>query len=178
MSGGNKFSPFRCRLARKPWIRRAEVVFYRCGECGRLFHEFIPETPFAREKPVTGERLSPSCCGRVMGRIMPAPARQDLSYGIFGGFNANGVRADWTGETPEWILLQTYTGASLKQLPGNKKPPVVFPLGDEDAYVYCDRDVCEKCLYRCKKSCRLFFGFQDGSIQELPLDEISEYFRR
>lgn len=177
MNGRNIFGPFRCRLSRKPWIRRAEVVFYRCEECGRLYHEFIPEKPFARERVVPGERRPPSCCGRGMDRIIPAMRSPHLSYGIFGGFNANGIRADWEGETPEWILLQTYTGAILKQLPPGKKPPVVFPLGDEDAYVYCDRPVCEKCLYCCKKGCKLFFGFANGSIIELPLDEIDEYFK-
>lgn len=168
----------RCKLPRKPWIQHAEIKFYRCSQCGRVFHEFVPEFPYPPYDKGQGCEALPVCCGKEMERLVPLDAPDKLQYEIFGGFNSNAIRAIWSGQAPQWILLQTYTGACLKQLPPAKKPPVLFPLADEDAYVYCDRDVCAKCLYCCKKSCSLFYYYGETELYKLPLDQISSYFKR
>lgn len=171
---GHEFGPLRCKLPRKPWLKHAAALFYHCARCGRVLHEYIPECP--RQEPPSSS--PPLCCGAPMTPLAAARPRADLRYDITGGFNNNAIRAVWEGTPPLWILLQTYTGVYFKQLPPQKKPPVVFPLSDEDAYAYCDRDVCEKCLYCCKKGCILYFHFAEDSLYALPLDQISEYFRR
>lgn len=178
MMSAEQSSLLRCKLPRKPWIKRAEARFYRCAHCGRIFHEFVPEFPYPPYDDGQGCKALPYCCGEAMQPLCPMPAREDLEYDIFGGFNNNAIRALWTGAPPQWILLQTYTGACLKQLPPAKKPPVLFPLADEDAYVYCDRDQCAKCLYCCKKSCALFYYFGSQEFYILPLDQVSKYFKR
>ena len=170
----NEFGPLRCKLPRKPWLKRAEVRFYHCPRCGRVLHEYIPEHP-RQETPAPS---LPLCCAGSMTPLAARPPRADLRYDITGGFNNNAVKAVWDGVSPLWILLQTYTGIYLKHIPPEKRPPVVFPLADEDAYAYCDRDVCEKCLYCCKKGCILYFYFGEEKLCALPLDQISEYFRR
>ena len=104
-----------------------------------------------------------------------------LSYDLVGGFNSNAVKVRWTHNAvlrPRWMALQTYTGVYCKQVPAPKLPPVVFPLADEDAYTYCDRDVCEKCLYCCKKGCAIYAVLEDGRALFLPLNEVSAYFQR
>lgn len=168
----------RCKLPRKPWIKRAEARFFRCTQCGRIFHEFVPEFPYPPYDKGQDCKVLPSCCAHEMTPLEPMPAGDELQYEIFGGFNNNAIRAIWLGQTPQWILLQTYTGASLKQIPPAKKSPALFPLADEDAYVYCDREQCVKCLYCCKKSCSLFYYFGSDLLFKLPLDQVSQYFRR
>lgn len=173
--GNNAFVAFRCRLSRKPWLKNAHVKFYWDRKSDRIFYDFIAETA---EPDACGESQPLICAGDPLVLLEPRPAAEGMAYDIFGGFDHNAVKAEWTGNAPRWILLKTYTGASLKQLPRTKKSPVIFPLADEDAYVYCDRDVCEKCLYCCKKGCVLYYYFGNGELRALPLDQVSEYFRR
>lgn len=173
--GNNAFVAFRCRLSRKPWLKNAHVKFYWDRKSDRIFYDFIAETA---EPDACGESQPLICAGDTLVLLEPRPAAEGMAYDIFGGFDHNAVKAEWTGNAPRWILLKTYTGASLKQLPRTKKSPVIFPLADEDAYVYCDRDVCEKCLYCCKKGCVLYYYFGNGELRALPLDQVSEYFRR
>ena len=42
----------------------------------------------------------------------------------------------------QWIALKTFTGSQLKYVLPKKRSPLLFALADEDAYVYCDKDVC------------------------------------
>lgn len=119
---------------------------------------------------------APLCCGQPMEALAAKPAPPGFGYEVAGGFNNNAVLASWPADPPAWILLQTFTGACLKLLPPGKKKPVVFPLADEDAYAYCGRLQCRKCLYNCKKGCVLYFYMGDRSLYFLPLDEIDEYF--
>lgn len=112
-----------------------------------------------------------------VGEIVP---ELEVDYDIVGGFNDNAVKVYWNATAvsrPVWIALQTYTGVYLKHVPPAKMPPLTFPLSDEDAYTYCDRSVCEKCLYCCKKGCVLYLYMGERTLAALPLDKIAAYFR-
>ncbi|WP_308620796.1 hypothetical protein [uncultured Desulfovibrio sp.] len=173
MDDATSFGPLRCKLPRKPWPDAAALRFHTCGVCGRLLYEFsTPDADGTATAP-------PRCCGRAMNALTPVrPKGERLRYDIVGGFNNNAVLAHWQGPPPRWIALRTYTGFYLKQVPETKASPLAFPLSDEDAYAYCDRKLCRKCLYRCKKGCVLYYCFGNDEVLECPLDQTSPYFHR
>jgi len=125
------------------------------------------------------------CCGMPMELLKPN-RQEDVSpdievdYKIVGGFNQNAVQVFWKtkelADKPEWILLKTFTGSYLKYLTAKKLPPVVFPLADEDAYVYCDNAICKRCVFRCKRGCVVYLYFKSKGLLEIPLDRITDYF--
>ena len=176
------FSPLRCKLPRKPWIKHAALQFWHCENCARLLHEYLSEDQGA----ALGAKAStaPVCCGQTMQQILPqsvqgAANQLDIDYEIVGGFNNNAVKVRWnqaTATPPLWIALQTYTGVYLKHVSPKKLPPLVFPLADEDAYAYCDKDTCEQCLYCCKKGCAIYVYTGGSNIITLNMDKISQYF--
>lgn len=108
------------------------------------------------------------------------PKGAALSYRIVGGYNANAVEVHWelppnaagpTGEPLQlhWVMLRTFTGLQVKYpLPG-KRPPLVFALADEDAYVYCDEPVCRECTFRCKQGFTLYAAIGGLGIVRVPL---------
>lgn len=118
----------------------------------------------------------------ALSLLEPSALPQDatLSYRIVGGYNANAVEVHWelpasaTGPTGEplqliWVMLRTFTGLQVKYpLPG-KRPPLVFALADEDAYVYCDEPVCRECTFRCKQGFALYAAISGLGIVRMPL---------
>jgi hypothetical protein len=104
----------------------------------------------------------------------------DVDYKIVGGFNQNAVQVFWTTklpeDKPEWILLKTFTGSYVRYLTAKKIAPMVFPLADEDAYVYCDNAECRRCVFRCKRGFVLYVYFKSKGLLEIPLDRIADYF--
>lgn len=176
------FSPLRCKLPRKPWIKHAVLHFWHCKNCARLLHEYLSEDHSA--VTCTAPSPAPECCGHPMQLLQPQPVQGatnllNLDYEIVGGFNNNAIRVRWNTATdtpPLWIALQTYTGVYLKHISPTKLPPVVFPLADEDAYAYCDKDVCEQCLYCCKKGCTIYAYTGEHIMITLTMDKISQYF--
>lgn len=163
---GGFVNPLRCKVSRRPGKLLAELHFFLCPSCGRLLWELGPA------------EQSPSCCGRGLEELCPLPAPPRYSYEIRGGFDNNAVLLFWEGEPPRWAGLQTFTGFYAKIAGEGKKAPLVFPLADEDAYVYCGRQQCAKCLYACKKGCALYISEGGGRLFILSLDEIAEYFRK
>jgi len=126
-----------------------------------------------------------SCCALAMERLKPLqleelPPGIQLDYKIVGGFNQSAVQVSWETtlpeDRPEWMLLKTFTGGYLKYLPLKKRPPLVFPLSDEDAYVYCDTRICKECLFRCKRGFVLFVYISSRGLWEIPLERMSDYF--
>ena len=83
-----------------------------------------------------------------------------LSYDVVGGFDANALRGFWkvreAGCEPRWFALKAFTGMQLKYVLPGKRAPIVFALGDEDAYAYCDEDPCVGCTFRCKRGFELY----------------------
>lgn len=103
-----------------------------------------------------------------------------VDYKIVGGFNHSAVQVFWETSqpenNPEWILLKTFTGGYMKYLTPKKRPPMVFPLSDEDAYVYCDTSICKECLFRCKRGFILYVYIKTRGLLEVPLEKMSDYF--
>lgn len=170
----NEFGPLRSRASRKPWPQCPDVVIYRCSRCGRLIQGLGHGTRDAALE----------CCRGVMERLEPLGMEVlpelDLRYAIVGGFNHSAVQFFWNAdrpeERPEWVLLKTFTGGYLKYISSDKRPPLVFPLSDEDAYVYCDTSTCKECLFRCKRGFILYAYVASVGLVQIPLEKMSEYF--
>jgi hypothetical protein len=169
------FGPLRSRAGRKPWPQCPDVAFYHCIYCDTVYERLgFPKT-----------RLQPVCCGEPTESLTPfmgmdLPGDIQVDYKIVGGFNQSAVQFFWDvaneKDIPEWVLLKTFTGGYIKYLPEGKRPPLVFPLSDEDAYVYCDRQICEECLFRCKRGFVLYVYFKTLGILEFPLEKMADYF--
>lgn len=171
-----EFGPLRSRAARKPWPECPEIVIYRCSHCGRLYQGLSYDTP----------AQAPACCDASMERLKPLHL-MDLSpeinvdYKIVGGFNQSAVQVFWEMEQPEdkpeWVLLKTFTGGYLKYVTARKRPPLVFPLADEDAYVYCDRSMCQECVFRCKRGFIIYLYIKNKGLLAVPVEKLAGYFK-
>ena len=177
------YSPLRSKLPRKPWIKHAVLQFWHCDSCERLLHEYLDEDCTAEQRELAAS--PPACCGHPMQPLLPLQSKDSadnpaLDYEIVGGLNNNAVKVHWNSAArpPRWIALQTYTGVYLKHISPTKFPPAVFPLSDEDAYAYCDKDVCEQCLYCCKKGCIIYAYTGGSTINFINMDKISHYFMK
>lgn len=171
-----EFGPLRSREGRKPWPQCPDIMIYRCRHCTGLYQKLGYDPPVQL----------PVCCGAPMERLQPLNPREALSapavdYKIVGGFNQSAVQVFWETKQPEckpeWILLKTFTGGYIKYITLQKRPPAVFPLSDEDAYVYCDRSICEECLFRCKRGFIIYMYSKTWGLLELPLEKMSAYFQ-
>ncbi|MBM4761271.1 hypothetical protein [Bacillus sp. B15-48] len=168
-----EFSPLRSKLPRKPWPHCPDVVIFRCLKCGHVYQALDSDSS-SRE---------PTCCSLTMERIEPQPeetAASLLDYKIVGGYNQSAVQVYWRTkkpeDTPQWILLKTYTGGYIKYLTDKKIPPLVFPLADEDAYVYCDEDPCLQCVFRCKRGFIIYAYSKTKGLFQMPLDKMSAQY--
>jgi superoxide reductase len=151
----------RCTISHRPPFRTVPPIFFRCSVCGAVTVVNVP--------PDTGRKLPElRCCGV---RQQPLEVCQDLQllgehkldYVVFGGFERNAIRVRVDGGTHpmddahkiEWMYLRTYQGGQLKYLPTNGRSIASFSFADEDAYVYCDREICrmgrEHCQFECKR---------------------------
>jgi hypothetical protein len=104
----------------------------------------------------------------------------NVDYRIVGGFNQSAVQVFWEmklpEDKPEWVLLKTFTGSYIKYVTSGKRPPMVFPLSDEDAYVYCDRSTCQECVFRCKRGFIIYLYSKTRGLLEVPLEKMADYF--
>jgi hypothetical protein len=166
------FSPLRSKAARKPWPECPDIVIYRCRHCNRMYQGLAYDRP----------DQEPACCEIPMERLKPKHLEEvftviNVEYRIVGGHNQNAVQVYWETKqpeiNPEWILLKTFTGGYLKYIPSKKQAPAVFPLSDEDAYVYCDEDPCLQCVFRCKRGFLIYAFFREIGLLEVPLDKMS-----
>jgi hypothetical protein len=171
-----QFGPRRSKAARKPWPECPDIVIYRCSHCDGLYQGLGYEAPM----------LGPTCCGVSMERLEPrdpadSPSAIAVDYKIVGGFNQSAVQVFWKTATParkpEWVLLKTFTGSSIKYVTMKKSSPVVFALADEDAYVYCGRHVCQRCSFRCKMGFVAYIFFKDEGLFEMPLEKMAAFFQ-
>ena len=166
MSEVNRVGPCRYLAASKPLMDRAPVSFFRCHVCGAVLRGTLSE----------GKDCELFCCGEKAERLVGLPAEElpqgtDLSYDIVGGLNENCVRVFWTGKSPDWLYLETFTGGQHRSI--KKRPPAVFALAGEDAYAYCDKNPCEKCSFRCKNGFVLYAYFEGLGLYSLPLNQIA-----
>ncbi len=166
----SKISPTRTKATWKPGISDDSVPFFRCASCGSIVAGIdgpndVQLSGLVRRPdatlPYASNSFLPSCCGQPMEPLTDATrnaeGRFSLSYEVVGGFEMNALRASWQGEkAPRWIALKTFTGLQLKYVLPGKKSPLVFALGDEDAYAYCDEDPCIACTFHCKRGFELY----------------------
>ena len=96
-----------------------------------------------------------------------------LDYDIVGGLDQNCVRIFFSGEKPKLLLLDTFSGFTIKRLNEKSRSPVIFPLAGEDAYAYCDKDPCEMCSFRCKNGFELYAYYEKPGLFVLPLNRIA-----
>ncbi len=170
-----EFSPLRSKASRKPWPECPDIIINRCNHCGRLFQVMGFDTPV----------IGPICCGEPMETLKPMQLEDvrpeiDVDYKIVGGHNQNAVQVFWNTKQPEdhpeWFLLKTFTGGYIKYVTSKKQPPIVFPLADEDAYVYCDENPCLQCVFRCKRGFIIYTYIKSRGLLEVPLDKMSAQY--
>lgn len=104
------------------------------------------------------------------------PEKMELDYQINGGFNNNCIIVTWddTAEHPlEWVLMKTFTGSQMKYALPKKRNRMVFALADEDAFVYCNKEPCVECGFRCKNGFVLYASFNGLGIVRKPVERIS-----
>ncbi|MGJ7920041.1 hypothetical protein [Neobacillus sp. LXY-4] len=167
-----EFGPLRSRASRKPWPECPDIVIYSCYHCNRLYQGLAYEVP--QQEPV--------CCDVSMERLKPLSLDEvlpeiNVDYQIVGGHNQNAVQVFWEttlpSDNPEWVLLKTFSGGYMKYVTSKKRPPMVFPLADEDAYVYCDESPCLQCVFRCKRGFIIYVYIKSRGLIMVPLEKMS-----
>lgn len=170
------FSPFRSPVTFKPQAQCPEVDIYVCPECGRSYQALGYD-----------RHAAPECCGKPAQHLAPVseenfPEGFGVSYRIVGGLDYDAVKISWRcpeGSTPDWVLLKTFTGSYIRYLVPGKKAPMTFALADEDAYVYCDKKICERCTFRCKLGFVVYVCFSkpERLLLEMPMDKVAPRFK-
>lgn len=151
-----------CMISHPPVYRTEEPVFYRCPVCGSVEVKVQPMASKAQKPDETG-----CCCGQPLVKLIATPANDapehEMKFCIFGGFANNTIRVEVkNGGHPmnethhiEWIYLRTYQGGQMKYLPPGTESATLFAMANEDAYAFCDREIChmgwEHCLFQCKR---------------------------
>ena len=155
--------PTDCTSSRRPLYQTEEPVFCRCPVCGMVQ---------VRNRPVgalaVGAEEMGQCCGRRLERLVPQEAGtggadHEMQFCVFGGSSHNVIRIEVDGgrhpmtedHRIEWIYLRTFQGGQMKYLPLRSGAATLFSMANEDAFVFCDREVCrmgwEHCLFQCKR---------------------------
>ena len=169
-----EISPTRTHATWKPGVIEDPIPFYSCSESSAVFVGIDggngPRFEGDGRRPVIELPYAPApdpatACGGSFERLATADAssqadRIELSYDVVGGFDSNALRVFWDvreeGCEPRWFALKTFTGMQVKYTLPGKRAPIVFALGDEDAYAYCDEDPCIGCTFRCKRGFELY----------------------
>ncbi len=171
----NTFSPFRSTVTYKPQSACPGVTLFACPVCHRAYQAVGPEP-----------HLPPVCCGREMPQLQALaenamPEGYRIHYTIVGGLDYDAVKVFWHSPgniKPAWIILKTFTGSYIRYLTPQKKAPATFALADEDAYVYCNKPVCQRCTFRCKLGFAIYIFFAEpGLLLEMTLDKVAPRFK-
>ena len=155
-------SPTRTRATWKPGVSDEPLPFYGCAGCSAAFigidggegprlsgggRRPTIELPYGI-LPLSENYGGCAACGGFLERLPAASAADcadsiELSYDVVGGFDANALRVFWkvreAGCEPRWFALKAFTGMQLKYVLPGKRAPIVFALGDEDAYAYVEK---------------------------------------
>lgn len=155
----------RMRNSTQPAFRTAEPQFFICPDCQCLF---IQSRPVSHHSQI-------ACCGNPLTALIPENlsasrsikehlnASHQPKITISGGFSANVATVEvgegkhpMTGDHAiRWIYLHTFMGGQIKYLKPEEPPSATFSLSGDDAFVYCDRNICKMgnahCLFNCKR---------------------------
>ena len=154
----------RCLISHRPDFMTDEPLFYRCPECGGII--IANSVRHNHENP--DKYPDVFCCGKP---LLPLEVCTDqeildshsMKFVIFGGYERNSVRIEVDGgfhpmnqdHRIEWIYMRTFQGGQLKILAPGSRSFANFSFADNDAFVYCDRDICrmgrEHCQFLCKR---------------------------
>lgn len=171
-----EYSPFRSTVTFKPRLACPSVDVYVCPTCKRQYQALGPD-----------DHMAPTCCGEPAIHLPPVPENEapegyGIVYSIVGGLNYDAVKISWHCPEeiiPAWVLLKTYTGTYVRYLTPGKRPPFIFALADEDAYVYCDKPVCVRCTFRCKLGFAAYVCFLEPEplLLEVQMNKVSAKFK-
>lgn len=155
----DKISITRFNTGKKPAVISPDPIFFKCKKCGATII-FLKEN----KSPDSCQ-----CCGTAMIRLNPeteGPGSETHlpDYSIIGGYDNNVIKVSIGKKLHpmeeehfiEWIYLRTFTGGQIKYVNNKKQAEVIFALANEDAYVYCDEDLCQGCTFRCKRGFEIY----------------------
>lgn len=200
--GSLTFSPTRSHARRKPRMMRKRLAFYRQADSSIFLDMDLDRTSNAdsirssglhdlvRESGQDVQTSDGDVPGVVQSlskasedlyeEVSALPLDQDhqFSYAIVGGFNSNAITVevgdiDRDQHDLDWIALLTFTGCQITYLRPDKSG-YVFALADDDAYVYCDKDPCEECVFKCKNGFVLYLHCAQHGVFSLPLSPRSK----
>lgn len=188
-------SPTRTKATWKPRVDDTDPAFFAEGDATLLLLDTGRDASFREpgRAPVAELPYQPLEGTGLTGDTGPGALRElpllsadelpeglEFGYRIVGGYDANAVQVRWRVPADlagkdgapvalRWAALKTFTGLQVKYPLPNKRPPLVFALADEDAYVYCDEPVCKECTFRCKQGLVLYGAFAGVGIVRVPL---------
>ncbi len=184
-----EYSATRTRATWKPRVTDEDLPLYHCSSCDTYVLGISGDKP--AEYTGTGRSLiaqppflsvhNPSCCGQEMQKAdfissSDLAGSIDFSYEFKGGFNNNCLVFKWeygNSKNPvQWVALKTFTGLQLKYVYPKKRSPLIFAFADEDAFCYCDKSPCEKCVFRCKHGFTIYALVQGFGVVRIPLDDM------
>ena len=194
-------SPTRTKATWKPRVDESDPVFLTEGAATLLLLDTglgpslrepgrapIMELPY---QPLEGTGLPTDNAQEALPFLSAdeLPEGVKFTYKIVGGYNNNAVQVRWhiapdcidpSGQPValRWAALKTFTGLQVKYPTVGKRPPLVFALADEDAYVYCDEPVCKECTFRCKQGLVVYGCFDGLGIVRIPLSPNSDETER
>lgn len=152
-----------CMMSRLPPYRTEEPLFFHCPSCGMVQ---VRLRPFGAPSSAPGD--AGSCCGQTLEQLgicddAELASEHQMDFCVFGGPAHNSIRIEVVeGVHPmeeehciEWIFLRTFQGGQMKYLPPKKASAAIFSMAEEDAFMFCGREVCrmgwEHCAFQCKR---------------------------
>jgi hypothetical protein len=187
--GAKEFSITRTRASFKPRVSEEDIPFFNdeagnilVGLSGDAGVELTDRPPIeCRHLPYANLNAGESGAGAgcAQAKLLTEadlPEKMELDYQINGGFNNNCIIVTWD-DTPEhkleWVLMKTFTGTQMKYALPKKRNRMVFALADEDAFVYCNKEPCVECGFRCKNGFVLYASFKGLGVVRKPVERIS-----
>lgn len=165
--GSSAFSPTRTHATRKPRMMRSALAFFQ-GRGNTALLDLDWQSPVGGE-----ENMGQSVMGVQPIQIQPVDEDHRYSYEILGGYNSNAIRVEFgtidrQAHDLDWLVLLSFTGCQVAFLKSERSDHI-FALADEDAYVYCDKDPCEECVFKCKNGFVLYLHCMRHGVFGLPL---------
>jgi superoxide reductase len=160
-----------------------EPLIYRCPECG----EIIIANSVRHNHKYPDKCPEVFCCGKTHSPLDVCSEQiildsHQMKFVIFGGYERNSVRIEVEGgfhpmdedHRIEWIYMRTFQGGQLKILPPGSRSFANFSFADNDAFVYCDRDICklgrEHCQFSCKRGMIAYAFCSRHSLFQMALE--------
>lgn len=160
----------RSRETTKPRVTAPATVFFKCGKCKNTFqsiHRINADIPICCEAEM--EILQP----KILSELANNPI---INYRIIGGYNENAIEISWDKAEKKsgivWVYIKTFTGGQMKYVTNARKTSFIFALADEDAYVYCDKNPCLECTFRCKRGFEIYVYTNEEDLIKIPIDRM------